>query len=233
LANFFIPTNVEFHRNRRYPARNNTSHLIFQDDGNLVLYRTRDNRAVWASGTNGRGRKAVLQSDGNLVVYGDNNSALWASNTSGKPNTRLSVQDDGNLVIYSNQQAVWSSNSMDRNLSNSRDESHTVTANTEIFHSNRYNASNQVVYMVFQDDGNLVLYRTRDNHPLWASGTNGRGRRTDFQADGNLVVYGDNNNALWASNTNGKANCTLRVQEDGNLVIYSNGQPVWASNTRA
>ena len=42
--------------------------LIFQTDGNLVLYDDLG-RARWASGTDRRGQEAIFQKDGNLVVY--------------------------------------------------------------------------------------------------------------------------------------------------------------------
>lgn len=52
----------------------------FQDDGNLVIYN-RNDKAVWATGTNGRGDYMLLQNDGNLVIYNQAGVAIWASNT--------------------------------------------------------------------------------------------------------------------------------------------------------
>ena len=43
---------------------------------------------------------AVVQSDGNFVLYNDANHPLWASNTNGHGGAYLAVQDDGNLVVY-------------------------------------------------------------------------------------------------------------------------------------
>lgn len=81
--------------------------FILQDDGNLVLYRLSDHKALWASGTNGKAvSKVIMQQDGNLVIYGYP-QALWASNTSGKPNSTLIAQNDGNVVVYEPQVAVW------------------------------------------------------------------------------------------------------------------------------
>ena len=57
--------------------------MIFstQKDGNFVLYRTSNNQALWASGTNGSGSvKAVMQYDGNLVVYDSNQRARYLPN---------------------------------------------------------------------------------------------------------------------------------------------------------
>lgn len=53
--------------------------LVFQTDGNLVLYNG-DGKARWQSGTYGRhAAKVSFQSDGNIVVYRADNVALWAS----------------------------------------------------------------------------------------------------------------------------------------------------------
>ncbi len=88
--------------------------------------------------------------------------------------------------------------------------------------------------LVMQEDGNLVLYRVKDNHPLWASYTNGQDvKGAIMQSDGNLVVYDSNSGPLWASGTDGKGRCFLVLQDDGNLVIYTGDTdaPVWATNT--
>ena len=85
--------------------------LVFQSDGNLVLYDANAG-ALWASGTNGRGgKRAVVQDDGNFVIYDGQNRPLFATNTSGKgPGAYLKVQDDGNLVLYAASGApLWAS----------------------------------------------------------------------------------------------------------------------------
>ena len=75
--------------------------LFMQPDGNLVLYRTQDSVALWNTGTFGRVVKnAIMQTDGNLVIYSPDNVPLWNSGTPGRPGSRLLVQDDGRVVIY-------------------------------------------------------------------------------------------------------------------------------------
>jgi len=47
------------------------------------------------------GAYAVMQGDGNFVLYGSNNMAGWATNTSGNyPGAFIALQNDGNLVVY-------------------------------------------------------------------------------------------------------------------------------------
>ncbi|MCA9567987.1 MAG: peptidoglycan DD-metalloendopeptidase family protein [Myxococcales bacterium] len=83
--------------------------LVMQQDGNLVLYM--DEVPLWHSGTHGHpGSRAVMQGDGNLVVYGASGAPLWHAGTHGHPGARLDVQDDGNLVITGAQGGVlWHS----------------------------------------------------------------------------------------------------------------------------
>jgi surface antigen len=75
-------------------------------DGNLVEYNAAG-APLWdppPPTQTGRhpGAYAVLQGDGNFVVYpAGSGTALWASYTQNNPGDHLSLQDDGNLVIYS------------------------------------------------------------------------------------------------------------------------------------
>ena len=88
--------------------------LEMQGDGNLVLYRADVGRARWASNTAGHaGATAIMQTDGNLVVYEDG-TALWSSGTGGHLGAYLELQDDGNLVIYGAQRSVlWASGTVE------------------------------------------------------------------------------------------------------------------------
>lgn len=83
--------------------------LLYQSDGNLVMYDDVDRTAPWASHTAGTGAgRAVMQGDENFVVYDALGSGSWATSTTGNTNAYLTIQDDGNLVVYrSDGQAVW------------------------------------------------------------------------------------------------------------------------------
>jgi hypothetical protein len=88
---------------------NGAYRLVLQQDGNLVLEES--GSPVWASGTDGHGvTKAVLQPDGNFVLYSDDGQARWASQTDGKAADRLTLQADRNVVLYGKDgAALWSS----------------------------------------------------------------------------------------------------------------------------
>jgi hypothetical protein len=83
--------------------------LVFQSDGNLVLYPSGSDRALWSSNTgNKNATSAQFQNDGNLVVY-SGTTPLWNSMTGGNPGAVLVLQNDGNLVISLQQRVLWSS----------------------------------------------------------------------------------------------------------------------------
>ncbi|KAK1298751.1 Mannose-specific lectin [Acorus calamus] len=91
----------------KYLSYNNYQ-LIMQKDCDLVLYDS--GKPVWSSGSKGKARQCYveLQSDGNLVVYGEGTVPVWASKTNvGIGNYVLVLQPDRNVVIYGG--AIWSS----------------------------------------------------------------------------------------------------------------------------
>lgn len=92
-------------------SANKKYQLVYQADGNLVLYQLAPTRnALWATGTSGSSPgKVVMQADGNLVVYKADGGAVWSSKTNGNAGAVLSLQDDNNLVVYRKDtcQAAW------------------------------------------------------------------------------------------------------------------------------
>ena len=146
------------------------SSLVMQSDGNLVIYGT-DGRPTWSRTTGivppppppirtvgsqlvsgqtlqsaqqlaGGGSTAIMQPDGNLVVYG-NGRPQWQSGTAGHSGASLILQSDGNAVIYTaTGRPVWHSGTGGRSASS----------------------------LVMQSDGNLVIYGS-DGLPTWSRTT--------------------------------------------------------------
>src|ERR1022692_4372633 len=82
--------------------------------------------------------EAIMQDDGNFVLYGPS-GALWSTPTYGGQSNRVAVmQTDGNFVIYGPSGAIWAANTTD------------VSG----------------VSLVVQNDSNLVLYAP-GGIPLW------------------------------------------------------------------
>lgn len=223
-------------------SHNGIYQVIFQADGNLVLYKRYPGmplRPLWASNTAGHtGDRCIMQADGNLVLYDPGNKPIWASNTNGHAQSRLIIQDDGNLVIYApNNSPLWASNTVSAlPPSGPAASGSQALPGQTLAKDHGLQTSDGRYTFVFQSDSNLVLYKNYPTHPrraIWASGTNGRpGAVCNMQADGNLVIYDADAHALWASGSNGHPGSRLVVQTDGNTVIYQPNQvPVWATNT--
>jgi hypothetical protein len=83
--------------------------------------------------------RLTLQSDGNLVMYRNDNAVTWHSHTSGRQVSYASMQADGNFVLYdASAQAVWNSRT----------------------------SNNPGAVLSIQDDGNLVIYKPQ---AIWAT----------------------------------------------------------------
>jgi len=227
-----IYTGQDLQQNRKYWSDNRQYYLIFQNDGNLVFYN-RAGSPTWDAKTADKGVRAVFQNDGNLVVYTPGNGVAFSSRTNGRRANKLSIQNDGNLVIYSGSNALWASKNGSGNGNDNGwgfrggylNPGHKFVRGAKIFSANRN------YYLLFQNDGNLVLLRNNGD-PIWASGTDNKGGRAEFQNDGNLVVYDSYNKAVWSSNTSNRGVTRLDIQDDGNLVIYSDSSPAWSSGTQ-
>ncbi len=96
-------------------SQNRIYTLSLQKDGNIVLrkavnLKSKKKHILWTSGTSGKVTKLLMQQDGNLVLY-HNNNAIWNAGTNGHPGAYLVLQNDGNVVIYSkNNKPLWSTN---------------------------------------------------------------------------------------------------------------------------
>ncbi len=130
--------NTSFVKNQRYYSEDNRYCMVFQEDGNLVVYKMTSQtsyKAIWNTHTNGKAVKScVFQQDGNLVMYDYTGKAVWNSNTDAR-NRKLTyndaaasmpwqswmtLQNDGNLVVYGSyypftDMVMWFSGSYEKN----------------------------------------------------------------------------------------------------------------------
>jgi hypothetical protein len=100
MANSIFPAGSELQVNIGWISGSGYTVLRLQQDGNLVVY-TDGKPAYEAPGAYPNGNTAIMQDDGNFVLYNVSNQPLWASNTAGNPGAYLAVQEDGNVVVYS------------------------------------------------------------------------------------------------------------------------------------
>jgi len=82
-------------------SANGRFRLLFQTDGNLVLYDDVERSAPWSTISVGiTPGQVLMQPDGNLVVYDAAGRDHWSTATPGNAGAYLVVQNDGNVVIY-------------------------------------------------------------------------------------------------------------------------------------
>ncbi|MFJ9100478.1 hypothetical protein ACIRJM_18595 [Streptomyces sp. NPDC102405] len=67
-----------------------------------------NNKATWASMVFGEGHTARFQTDGNLCVYNGEDKPVWATGTFGHPGAKLVLRKDGKVVIVDGGTVLWS-----------------------------------------------------------------------------------------------------------------------------
>ena len=79
-----------------------------QYNGQLTLVNNTNNTVLWNSGNTTGATEALMQSDGNLVLYSlpqtntpNSSQIVWQSNTAGNAGAYLALDDSGNLEILS------------------------------------------------------------------------------------------------------------------------------------
>jgi hypothetical protein len=235
---------------------NNTYQLSMQSDGNLVLTRVSSGIVLWSTGTaNNPGAVAVMQDDGNFVVYsntqgssGSSPTALWASGTQAT-NPVLSLGADGNLVI-------WGSNGGD---SYAAWASHTGNVIGDALASGgvlqpgqAIDSANGEFRLLMGTNGAAQIVQNNtpggqnNSCPIWSAPgvlTTGstvgynpatqNGAYLQLNQAGELVLWAPGQSSgtpIWSSGVTGAA--SVGLQNDGNLVEYSSsGTPIWSSGT--
>ena len=81
--------------------------LAMSDDGNLTL--SRSGAVVWTSETNGAGVAAVLEDDGELVVFDADNEPVFTTDTHGFADAHAELTGDGLAVVSDDGTALWTS----------------------------------------------------------------------------------------------------------------------------
>lgn len=227
-------------------SKNKRFRLVFQTDGDLVLYdQSKSNRVVWNSGTgignsySTRSFQLKMQSDGNLVIYcqprySRSLQALWQAHTvtGGGTSCSLYLSNDGELYVYHGQskQSLWSSRS---------EIECTAKSNTCLNSSLCLSSKNRLFRAIMQPDGNFVIYdkRSGSDKAIFNTGTQGNGGAFfALQQDGNLVVYSSAHKPLYSTGTctASYADYKLSLGDDGALTLTrKNTQTViWSSAAR-
>lgn len=207
------------------------SKLVFQDDGNLVIYN-KDGSPIWHSGTYGNPKsKLIMQSDGNLVIYNKNGDAIWSSKTYGWNGAVASFDSDSGLLSINHPRGTYPTKYFGADTSKrfieltlDKDYLDIVTPDTGM--------CSDMYKLVMQSDGNLVIY-SPTGIPVWNTGTFGSGHRLRMAKNGNLVilkrkvvVFVAAYSNVWESKTSGKELRARFYPYRGVIEIYN-------SNTQA
>lgn len=143
-------------------------------NGDLQIYDRQLAQLTWHSNTYGHpGSYAILQSDGNFVIYDPSGTALWWSNTFGA--TLAEVEEDGRLIIYN---AVWSAGTAQApvagSLTHPACDVGSGTGWTGVLGTGSCFVSPNGHYeLLMQTDGNLVLNNlgVTPTQALWSTNT--------------------------------------------------------------
>ena len=103
---------TDLERDQRYWSQTGSHYLVFQEDGNLVVYRA-DGGYIWGldrqPGTDfGRIARVTWQADGNLAAYSAEDEYVWSALTRDPdPTARLLIDPQGVLQIIAGQNVMW------------------------------------------------------------------------------------------------------------------------------
>ncbi len=221
--------NATLARDARLTTRDGRFTLVYQGDGNLVLYAS--GAALWASNTSGTSAgRVTMQGDGNLVITDASGRPVWATNTSGNAGAFLALLADGGLAVYrrDGQAMLWSRAAATPTPSPTT--AARLEANQQLVPDARLTSRDGRFALVYQGDGNLVLYGPTG--ATWASHTQGIPQQAVMQGDGNLVVYARDGRPVWSSGTVGKPGAFLELGDDGSLVVRDTSTIHWKAVTR-
>lgn len=148
---------------------------------------------------------AIMQTDGNFVIYRTGGAATWSTNTAGRGAVRAEMQNDGNFVLYTaNNAAVWASNTSG--------------------HPNSF-LTVQSTNSAGQPWGGLILWQ---EGPVWASNTS---LATPPANSAPIIFSAGEEIPMGQDYYQDNGRFDFRFQTDGNVVVYDTGKAVWASNT--
>lgn len=212
--------------------------FIIQADGNCVIYKY-DGSVKWSSGTFdskyafpvvtiSNDMKVTIKSslsrvstDSKTIIDGIGQSGYLHLDAA---NGILNIRDnDWNIVR-------WSTADKQTNYDNNKNikifNTFTYQSDYKASDSIRKYSPNMKYYLIFQSDGNLVLYPTGKDSAEWSSATYGNPSAIlSIQKDGNVIIYNDSTKSkvLWKSDTGGTNKSTFLMADDnGYAAIYTN-----------
>mmetsp|Transcript_8338 Transcript_8338/g.20592 ORF Transcript_8338/g.20592 Transcript_8338/m.20592 type:complete len:3882 (-) Transcript_8338:103-11748(-) len=208
-------------------------YAILGKDGKFALF----DGVLWGEGfggelwnvNHGPAARLVLTDSKKLQLQTPEGTAIWNVGSSELPGTpQLQLTTNGALELHYRKATGsvigWTSGTGTRDR---------ISAGEELRHWGRLTSTNGQYWVIFQTDGNLVVYSRRQKKSFWDSQTAGSNAVVARFKDGGMRVCGseDCGASLWKT-PNSKRGAFMIMQNDGNLVIYAeDGSPVWATNS--
>jgi hypothetical protein len=181
---------------------------------------------------------AVMQSDGNFVVYDAANQPRWHTHTWGNPGAYLSLQNNGAMVVNTASGArLWGTPAAPNEVAppggggSSTPSPDTLTAGSRLYPGQAVQSLDRRFALTYQTDGNLVLYGP-GGVPRWSTQVFSTPGYAEMQVDGNFVVYAGNGAPVWASGTSGARDAKLVVHNDGQVdIVTTQNLVIWQTGT--
>ncbi|MEI6380331.1 MAG: Calx-beta domain-containing protein [Cyanobacteriota bacterium ELA615] len=196
------------------------------ENGALVLVNAIDGTIIWSSGTT-NGVEAIMQTDGNLVVYKKHQTVVenpadvvWASGTAGNPGAYLAIDAKGDLEILSSNGSLLKQifGGYDVNLVNSAAKPTIVAQGATLL---------SPYSLILGTNGILRLQNTSTGNVVWTSpnAPSTGNFIAGMQSDGSFaIINNDNGDIVWSTDVNyqiGRANNYLSLDPNGNLAVLS------------
>ena len=110
-----------------------------------------------------------------------------------------------------------------------------MPAGTSLKRGMKYTSPSGNHFLVFADDGNVVVATTRGDGFVWGlnqvSNNFSQSARVEVTPEGRLAVYDAKGKAIWTSTGNPAANATLNLTFNGALqLISTTGEILWAND---
>jgi probable HAF family extracellular repeat protein len=216
--------------------------LVLTSSGNLELTsNTNLTNPIWETGTTGAVR-AIMQSDGNLVLYNAAGQAVWASNSSGfeyQFGSYLTVGPDGGVFVFtptggSTILSPQGNASLPQTTLLAPNQQLSLSANNTLGQLQ----SGGYTYQVSVNPSTSEMTLTQQNNttnqkttlweaPLTAKESLAYNGFSPFHP-GNFEIYGYipsvGNQVVYQTNTTGDSNTALELTQNGGLYVVDNGK---------
>ena len=235
-ARFPLPAGTTLQKQVKYPSANGNFYLIFAEDGNLII-KARNDKYIWGLDqvTKNRTRTShvEIKPDGSFGVYEEKGSELWSAKGKRDPSAKLNLTDDGVLQMLTPSEILWASDGVVGPILKEAAK-FPITAGTTLKKGMKYPSPAGNFYLVFQNDGNLIISH-KDDAYVWGLDKFvkplSRSFRVEVKPDGSFGLYNATGSPVWSADGKHVPGSSLNLTDEGVLQMASpSGEILWASN---